>query len=87
MIVATESIFTGDADAIFPGNNITFLGSIVSSLADYDHSVSIPAKSFDIGFLTFNAQISLVAGIMLSIIVPLLCLITGLVIWLKRRKK
>lgn len=87
VIVATESIFTGDADAIFPGNNITFLGSIVSSLADYDHSVSIPAKSFDIGFLTFNAQISLVAGIMLSIIVPLLCLITGLVIWLKRRKK
>lgn len=87
VIVATESLFTGDADAIFPGNNMKLFGSIISDLAEYEQSVSIPAKSYDIGFLSFNAQISLMAGILAVIVLPLGCLITGLVVWLKRRKK
>ena len=87
VVVATESLFTGDADAIFPGNNMKLFGSIISGLAEYEQSVSIPAKSYDIGFLSFNAQISLIAGVLAVIVLPLGCLITGLVVWLKRRKK
>lgn len=87
VVVATESLFTGDADAIFPGNNMKLFGSIISDLAEYEQSVSIPAKSYDIGFLSFNAQISLIAGVLAVIVLPLGCLITGLVVWLKRRKK
>lgn len=87
VVVATESLFTGDADAIFPGNNMKLFGSIISDLAEYEQSVSIPAKSYDIGFLSFNAQISLIAGVLAVIVLPLGCLITGLVVWFKRRKK
>lgn len=87
VIVASESIFTSEADAIFPGNNLTLMGSVISALAEYERSVSIPAKSYDIGYLSFNAQISLATGVFAAIVLPLSCLLIGFIIWLKRRKK
>lgn len=87
VIVATESLFTADADAIFPGNNLKLFGSIISHLAEYEESVSVPAKSYDIGCLSFNAQTALIAGIFAVLVLPFGCLITGLTVWLRRRKK
>ncbi len=87
LIVANESMFTTIADDMVPGYNIKFFCSIISSLADHKSSVAIPAKSFEIGNLVFNAKTVYLTGIIAIFILPIGALIVGLVIWLKRRKK
>jgi ABC-2 type transport system permease protein len=86
-IVANESMFTSLADNMVPGYNMKLFSSMISSLAEHENSVAIPAKSFEIGNLTFNARTVLIIGIVTIIILPLGLLIAGLIIWLKRRKK
>lgn len=87
LIVANESMFTTIADDMVPGYNVKFFCSIISSLADRESSVAIPAKSFEIGNLVFNAKTVYLTGIIAIFILPVGALTAGLVIWLKRRKK
>lgn len=86
LIVATESMFTNDADVMFPGNNTKFFSNIISSLAEHERSVAVPVKSFAISYLTFNARVTLLTGVLTIIVLPLGCLITGLVTFIRRRK-
>jgi len=86
VIVASEQIFTSAADKIVPGYNMKLFGSIISSLADRDSSVSIPVKYFDIGYLAFNARAVYITGFVSIIVMPVGCLVIGLIIWLKRRR-
>lgn len=86
VIVASEQIFTLAADKIVPGYNLKLFGSIISGLADQDSSISIPAKYFDIGYLTFDAKAVSIVGTVSIFVLPLGCLLIGLFIWLKRRK-
>lgn len=86
VFVSSEQIFTSSADKVVPGYNMKLFGSIVSSLAEHESSVSVPVKYFDIGYLTFSAHAVYVVGFISIIALPLGCLIVGLVIWLRRRK-
>ena len=86
VIVATEQIFTSAADQIVPGYNMKLFGSIISNLAERESSVSVPVKYFDIGYLVFDARTVYIVGFVSIIVLPLGCLVTGLVIWLRRRR-
>ncbi len=87
VIVATEQMFTAMADEIVPGYNVKLFGSVIASLADRKNSVAIPVKYYAIGYLAFNAQVVYIVGFVSVILLPLLCLVNGLIIWLSRRKK
>lgn len=86
VFVSSEQIFTSSADKVVPGYNMKLFGSIVSSLAEHESSVSVPVKYFDIGYLTFSARTVYVVGFLSIIVLPLGCLVVGLVIWLRRRR-
>lgn len=86
VIVASEQIFTSAADKVVPGYNMKLFGSIISSLAEHESSMSVPVKYFDIGYLAFNARMVYLVGFVSIIVLPLGCLIVGLVIWLRRRR-
>lgn len=86
VFVSSEQIFTSSADKVVPGYNMKLFGSIVSSLAEHESSVSVPVKYFDIGYLTFSARTVYVVGFLSIIVLPLGCLVIGLVIWLRRRR-
>lgn len=86
VFVSSEQIFTSSADKVVPGYNMKLFGSIVSSLAEHESSVSVPVKYFDIGYLTFSARTVYVVGFVSIIVLPLGCLIVGLIIWLRRRR-
>lgn len=87
VIVATEQMFTSNADDIVPGYNVKLFGGIFNSLTQRETAVSIPVKYYEIGNLAFTARAVYIVGIISVIIVPLGCLISGLVIWLRRRRK
>lgn len=86
-IVANESMFTTVADDMVPGYNIKLFSSMISSLAEHENSVSIPAKSFEISNIIFNAKTIYMVGVTAIFILPMGSLIAGLAIWLSRRKK
>ena len=85
--VASESLFTETADDMAPGNNEKLFCAMISSLADHESVVGIPAKSFSMSPLVFSAQTVLVVSIVCNIVVPLMLLVIGIVIWARRRKR
>lgn len=87
VIVSTEYVFTSGADDIVPGYNVKLFGSILASLANRDTSVMVPVKYYELSNLVFSAQTVYIVAFVSIIILPLGCLIIGLVIWLRRRKR
>lgn len=87
IIVATEQMFTANADDVVPGYNVKLFSSMVSSLAERENSLAVPVKYYEIGNLIFSARAVYIVGVVSVIVIPIGCLIAGLVIWLRRRKK
>lgn len=86
-VVGGESLFTSLADEMAPGNNVKLFANMISSLAGHESSVTVPVKSLSMQNLTFRAQTAYIAAVICVIIIPLAVLITGLVIWLRRRRR
>lgn len=86
-VVGGESLFTSLADDMAPGNNVKLFSSMISNLAEHESSVTIPVKSLSMPNLVFKAQTAYIAAILCVIVIPLATLVTGLVIWLKRRRR
>lgn len=87
VIISTEQMFTAEADKVVPGYNVKLFSGIVSDLADRDVSIAIPLKYYEIGNLVFRARTVYIVTIVSIFVLPLTCLISGFVIWLKRRRK
>lgn len=87
VIVSTEYMFTAEADDIVPGYNVKLFGSILASLADRNTSVVVPIKYYELPNLVFSARTVYIVALVSIIALPFICLIVGLVIWLRRRKR
>ena len=87
VVYTSAVIFEEGADAIVAGNNKKLFEDAVSSFATVENAVSIPVKSYYAGFLTVPAFEFILAGLLLVLALPLGLLVTGLVIWLQRRKR
>lgn len=86
VIVSTEEMFTSEADNVVPGYNAKLFGSIVADLADRDVSMGIPVKYYEIGNFAFSARTVFLVGVLIFLMV-IFCLSSGLVIWIRRRRK
>ncbi len=86
-VVGGESLFTSLADDMAPGNNVKLFSSMISNLAEHESSVAIPVKSLSMPNLVFKAETAYIAAILCVVVIPLATLVTGLVIWLKRRRR
>lgn len=86
-LVGGESMFTGIADDMAPGNNVKLFSGMISSLAEREASVAIPEKSLAMPNLTFKAQTAYIAAVLCVIAVPVATLVTGFVIWFRRRRR
>ncbi len=87
VIVTSEMMFTKEADAVVPGNNVKLFSGVAASLADRETSVAIPAKYYEIGNLAFSAGTVYAVAVVSIFVLPLGCLLAGFIIWLRRRKK
>lgn len=87
VIVATENIFTENADSIVPGCNVKLFSGVITSLTEHESSVSIPVKYYDASIIAFSSQASYMVGGVSILIIPVGCLVIGFIIWYKRRKK
>lgn len=87
VVYTSAVIFEEMADEIVAGNNKKLFESAVRGFGAVESGVSIPVKSYYAGFLTVPALEFILIGLIIVLALPLGLLVTGLVIWLQRRKR
>lgn len=87
IFAACENLFSEDADSIVSGNNVRLFINSLSSLVEHESSVSIPVKYYDAEALIFSTRDIVAVGAVSILIIPICCLVTGFVIWFRRRKR
>lgn len=86
VVYSSDSLFTDEADSVVSGANKELFKSTINSLVDTDVSVSIAAKDYDTSSITVPQMQTLIIGLVTLIAIPLIMLITGIIIIIKRRK-
>ncbi len=87
IVYGCDQLFTDEANSMVSGANQVLFTNTVSSFVDHEVSVSIPAKSYEISYLTVPQSKAVLVGLMTVIVVPVGCLAAGFVIWFRRRKR
>lgn len=89
LVFGSSVFFTDDADSMVAGSNSGIFSNIISSFVDMEGMVTVvvPVKAYDATSLTIAASTSLLIGLGIIILLPVILLAAGIVIWAKRRKK
>ena len=87
VIFELKQLFTDDANSVVSGANLTLFTNTFSGMADHETSVSIPVKSYEVSNLVVDSAQILLLGLLVTVILPVGCVIAGFVIWFRRRKK
>ena len=82
-----EQLFTDDANSVVSGANLTLFTNTFSGMTDHETSVSIPVKSYEVSNLLVDSAQILLLGLLVTMILPVGCMIAGFVIWFRRRKR
>ena len=79
------------ADASFMsmsnGSNADFFINMFNYISGKEDSITIKSKSFSNVTFDMNVQTSTVLGIVLCIVVPIVVVVLGIVIWVRRRHR
>ena len=59
----------------------------MSNLVDHETTVSIPVKSIEPQYVTVPNSNMIVIGLLFIFVIPLVLIVLGIFIWLKRKKK
>lgn len=87
VLFSSSTILDSSADQMVSGGNSTLFLNALSWLCGNETSVSIPVKSISTSYLTITAASSSFWSVFVIGILPGGFLVTGLAVWLHRRKK
>ena len=92
MVVYTSTtMFTDSADQMVSGNNSTLFASTLGQLVDTSEettgAIVIPVKEYNISTMTVPASTQILYGAAFIVLIPLILVVLGIIIWLKRRKR
>lgn len=83
----TYDLFSSQTNQQVSGGNYDFLLNVFGSLCEHDSMVSIRGKQLYAESLTVTSGHTMIWIFALMILIPAVCLITGLVLWVRRRKR
>ena len=86
LIYSSESLFTDGANTMVSGNNMKLFAASIAALAESTISVAVPVKSYQINYLTISQTSIVWLGLLITIIIPLTILVSGFVVWFRRRR-
>ena len=87
VIYSSMDLFTRNADEMVSGTNLKLFTSSIGSFADHISSVSIPVKSYEINTLIISQNKIVLLAVLTIIVIPLVFLISGFIVWLRRRHR
>lgn len=88
-VVTSTYLFTANADEMVSGQNMNLFKGIAGTLVDSDSSAattSIAVKSYSSETLTVSQAVSVVCEIVFIILVPIVLILLGITIWMRRRR-
>lgn len=90
IIFSSENLFTQEADVMVAGTNQKLFSGVLQAFETEDgesSSVVIPVKNYEVEYLTVSQSWISVLALITVIVIPFGFLITGFVIWFRRRKR
>lgn len=87
IVYSSDQMFTDSASLMVGGANQMLFTNTVSRFVDHETSVSIPAKNYEVSTLLLSQKNALILGLITVILLPLGSLVTGFVVWFRRRRK
>ncbi len=84
-VYSSEGLFTENSDQFVSGANLQLFTNTLSTLVEHEATVSIPVKEYDLSYLTMTQGQILFLAVVTTMILPLVILITGLIVWIRRR--
>ena len=87
LLFSSYVMFTNSADTMVSGANSQLFANCLGTFGTYDAGISIPVKSYEVSTLLLTQQNIVILAVITTAVIPLAFLITGLVVWLRRRKK
>ena len=87
VIFGTPLVTDDNVDNAVSGNNVKLFGNMMSNLVDHETTVSIPVKSIEPQYVTVPNSNMIVIGLLFIFVIPLVLIVLGIFIWLKRKKK
>ena len=86
VVFSSVTMFTDAADSMVSNANRKVFISTVGKYSDKENAISIPSKSFDLGYLSTTMLDILISALVTLLILPIGLIVTGIVIWARRRK-
>lgn len=82
-------MLSDDVDHMVNGGNTSVISSVLTSMSNVDKSsvVFIPSKSLSVSNLNITAYSASFWSIITMGVIPVLFLLAGFIIWMKRRKQ
>ena len=86
-VYGTSSFILSNADGIERSANEALIMNTINVLAERSEGLNIPAKSLMAGVMEFtNNRQPIILEVLLMAVLPLAILVTGLVIWIRRKR-
>ncbi len=87
VVFGCGNLFTDEANGMVSGANQMLFTNTISGFVDHEVGVSIPAKNYEVSYLTIPQARAVMVGLMTIVVIPVGCLAAGFVIWFRRRKR
>lgn len=86
---SSGAMLNDDVDNSVSGGNVSVITKAITTMCNVDDSttVSIPSKSLQVSYLNLTAYDASYWSIITMCVIPVLFLIAGFVIWMKRRRQ
>lgn len=86
-IFSSEVMFTQSINSYTSDGNLQLFTNVWSSLVEHESTVSIPVKSLQSSTLTVTQGSFIWLALLTVVVIPVTLLVTGIVIWVKRRRR
>lgn len=87
IVYSSDMLFTEVSNRYTMDNNLTLFTNAVSTMAGKTESISIPVKSYKAEVVAVPMASSVRLAILFMGIIPVASLVTGIVIWARRKKR
>ena len=84
---STDYLFEDEIDMNVAGANVAMVTNALNDMIDQTINTTIPSKSYDTSYLTVNSGTAMLLSFLLILVLPIFILVSGIVVWYRRRKR
>lgn len=88
LVYLTSSAFVDESiNTYVAGGNYDFVINAIGYICEHESAITVHAKSLDTDYIAMTVSEISTWAVILVIVLPIICIVTGFVIWFTRRKR